>query len=96
MADAGRRRSLICVGIRKSYCFDHESIWCDRPEWGIYRGFEWWANRDRTNVERALEHTPLAVGLREAGGLVAAARVLAGFISVGYFSAVRRRSLSVD
>ena len=46
----------------------------------LYRGFEWWADRDRANVERALEHTPLAVGLREAGELMAAARTLTDFV----------------
>jgi predicted GNAT family N-acyltransferase len=46
----------------------------------LYRGFEWWADREHADVEQALENTPLAVGLREDGELIAAARVLTDFV----------------
>jgi predicted GNAT family N-acyltransferase len=46
----------------------------------LYREYEWWADREHADVEHALAHTPLAVGLRENDELVAAARVLTDFV----------------
>lgn len=53
----------------------------------LYEEEEWWADRERATLRHALEHTPLALGLRtyrddrhgENGRLVAAARVLTDF-----------------
>lgn len=46
----------------------------------LYREFEWWADREHGNVERALENTSLAIGLRDGDELVAAARVFTDFV----------------
>ena len=48
----------------------------------LYESYEWWADRDVDEVRTALEHTDLAVGVREseADELVAAARVLTDFV----------------
>ena len=45
----------------------------------LYREYGWWADRDRESVATALSNTDLAVGLREGGDLVAAARVVTDF-----------------
>lgn len=53
----------------------------DAPELtGLYAEYDWWANREKSEVREALEHTPLAVGLRDSGELVAAARVITDFV----------------
>lgn len=41
----------------------------------LYREFDWWADREAAGVERALANG-LAVGLRDDGDLIAAARAL--------------------
>lgn len=60
----------------------------------LYRGYGWWDDRERDDVERALANTDVAVGLREPvpdsggtgdagdadGDLVAAARVITDFV----------------
>lgn len=46
----------------------------------LYREFEWWADREHAAVEKALENTSLAVGLRDGNELVAAARVFTDFV----------------
>jgi predicted GNAT family N-acyltransferase len=47
----------------------------------LYETYEWWADRDPADVERALANTDLAVGIREeTGDLVAAARVLTDLV----------------
>lgn len=46
----------------------------------LYAGYEWWADREEAEVYKALEHTPLALGLRDDGELVAAARVITDFV----------------
>jgi predicted GNAT family N-acyltransferase len=46
----------------------------------LYDEYEWWADREYAYVERALEHTSLAIGLRDGGELVAAARVFTDFV----------------
>ena len=46
----------------------------------LYRQFEWWGDRERADVEQALENTSLAVGLRDGNRLVAAARVFTDFV----------------
>lgn len=43
---------------------------------GLYREYGWWTDRARGDVRDALANTPVAVGLRDGGDLVAAARVL--------------------
>lgn len=47
---------------------------------GLYAEYEWWADREEARVHKALEHTPLALGLRDDGELVAAARVITDFV----------------
>jgi predicted GNAT family N-acyltransferase len=54
----------------------------DAPELqSLYDTYDWWADRDEENVERALRATDEAVALRDAktGELVAAARVLTDY-----------------
>jgi predicted GNAT family N-acyltransferase len=46
----------------------------------LYREFEWWDDRERGDIERALENTSLAIGLRDRDELVAAARVFTDFV----------------
>jgi len=51
---------------------------------GLYREYDWWADRDPENVRRALEHTDEVVVLRdgdnESGDPLAAARVLTDYV----------------
>ena len=44
----------------------------------LYAEYEWWADRELSDVRRALEETEVAVGIED-GGLVAAARVLTDY-----------------
>lgn len=46
---------------------------------GLYREYEWWADRAVESVRDALAETDLAVGVEVDGELVAAARVLTDF-----------------
>jgi predicted GNAT family N-acyltransferase len=46
----------------------------------LYDEYEWWVDRERAAVERALENTSLAVGLRDGDELIAAARVFTDFV----------------
>jgi predicted GNAT family N-acyltransferase len=49
----------------------------DAPELtALYEEYGWWADRTVENVREALSNTPVAVGVREDGDLVAAARVV--------------------
>lgn len=45
----------------------------------LYADYEWWADRDVDDVRRALEATEVAIGVEDAGDLVAAARVLTDY-----------------
>lgn len=45
----------------------------------LYQDYEWWADRDIADVHEALAETEVAVGIEEAGNLVAAARVLTDY-----------------
>lgn len=45
----------------------------------LYQEYEWWADRDIDDVREALAETEVAVGIEDAGSLVAAARVLTDF-----------------
>ncbi len=42
----------------------------------LYEGYEWWADRESGDVRAALSETDVAVGVEDAGELVAAARVM--------------------
>jgi predicted GNAT family N-acyltransferase len=46
----------------------------------LYDEYEWWADREHADVKQALEHTSLAIGLRDEDELVAAARVFTDFV----------------
>ncbi|WP_049926857.1 GNAT family N-acetyltransferase [Halopiger goleimassiliensis] len=50
-----------------------------------YLTYEWWDDRDREDVRRAVDHTDVVVGLRDesSGELVAAGRVLTDFVYYG-------------
>lgn len=51
----------------------------DAPEvTALYEEYEWWEDRDVEGVRRALDATPVAMGVDD-GGLVAAARVLTDY-----------------
>lgn len=45
----------------------------------LYQQYGWWDDRSLAEVEHALAHTPLAVGVRESDEMVASARVLTDF-----------------
>jgi predicted GNAT family N-acyltransferase len=47
---------------------------------GLYHDHPGWADREVAAVRRALEHTSLAIGLRDGNRLVAAARLLTDFV----------------
>lgn len=42
--------------------------------------YDWWSDRDLDETRSALSNTPLALGLRDDGDLVAAARVLTDYV----------------
>jgi predicted GNAT family N-acyltransferase len=46
----------------------------------LFAQYGWWDDRNVTEVADALANTPLAVGIRDDGELVAAARVLTDFV----------------
>lgn len=46
----------------------------------LFAEYGWWDDRTVEGVARALEHTPLALGVREEGELLAAVRVLTDFV----------------
>lgn len=45
----------------------------------LYEDYEWWADRDVTDVRDALAETEVAIGVEEEGDLVASARVLTDY-----------------
>ena len=45
----------------------------------LYQQYGWWDDRTLDETERALSDTPLAIGVREGGELVASGRVLTDF-----------------
>lgn len=45
----------------------------------LYREYGWWDDRDPETVETALSNTAVALGVRDAGELVASARVITDF-----------------
>ena len=60
----------------------------------LYEDYEWWADRDESDVRRALEHTEVAVGVEDdSGDLVAAARVLTDYT---YYATVFDVIVAVD
>jgi predicted GNAT family N-acyltransferase len=49
----------------------------------LYQQYGWWDDRTLAETERALEHTPVAVGVRTDGDLVASARVTTDYTFYG-------------
>ncbi len=45
----------------------------------LYRDYDWWSDREEADVRRALAESEVAVGVEDAGTLVAAARVLTDY-----------------